>query len=146
MSIDIDLKVQDKVNGPIRYEAYNVLREKLLNGDKTFDYKGFTLQILGNKSLGYYCGYIKSIPKDIVKVDLDNLSSMDIIYQPHGGFTAPDGFDCVHHTDLMVGMIQFNLPDKLRENSSATFKSSLFVESELKNIVDSIINLQTYIL
>lgn len=140
MSTNFDIKVQDKVYGPIRYERYDILREQLLNGDKTFDYKGFTLKISGHKSIGHFCGYVISIPDNIIEYKWNNnLSEIKGIYQPHGGFTAPNGFDCAHYMDLSVGMMQFNLPDKLKEKSKATFKSSYFVESELKNIVDSII-------
>lgn len=66
---------------------------------------------------GHYCGYV-----------LDEIGND---YTPHGGFTALNGFDCMHYNDLSLNPLMFSF-----ERDYATFKTRMFVYNELVRLTD----------
>jgi hypothetical protein len=118
----------------IKFEELSKIVKK--NKDYKFNYKNFELHI--RLTGGYYCGYITkfdpSIKKKFKKNEINNLEEIKGIYKIHGDYTHPRGFDCGHlKYDIYVGIT--------KNYTGKTFKTHLFVESELKKTVNSIIKI-----
>lgn len=127
---------QNSSNGKIFKRTFkNLSRIVLKNKDYKINYKNFELHIL--LVSGYYCGYITKFDNKIKKKfnenELENLEEIGGIYNIYGGYTHSKGFNCAHLFDIFVGFTKnFN---------KKTFKTHLFVESELKKCVNSIIKI-----
>lgn len=109
------------------------------------------------QSSGYYCGYVWDYvghdtswmrPNKRVKV-FGNRTSLKIaslespegsegndfgLYVPHGGYTAPNGFDCAHSNDLFLIGRRLTSDGKTKR----VFRSSRFVYAELCRVVQSL--------
>lgn len=127
---------QNSKNGKIYKKTFkNLSKIVLKNKDYKINYKNFELHIL--LVSGYYCGYIIKfdfkIKNKFNENELKYLEEIKGIYKIHGGYTHSKGFDCAHLSDIFVGFTKhFN---------KKTFKTHLFVESELKKCVNSIIKI-----
>ena len=136
------IKYQNISNGPIyektKEELENMMKE---NKDYKIMYKNFELHICCHKNCYWYCGYItkfdKNLKKKFTKKELENYYNIDDITEPHGGFTHPQGFDCAHAGDILLWSDKEIQKDGIY--NTWTFKTHLFVESELKKLVDNII-------
>ena len=134
------IKYQNISNGPI----YEKTKEELENMMKEYNdykimYKNFELHICCPKNCYWYCGYItkfhEKLNKTITNKELENYYNIDDITHLHGGFTYYQGFHCAHAGDILLW------PDIKNDSiyNGWTFKTHLFVESELKKLVDNII-------
>ena len=109
------------------------------------------------QSSGYYCGYVWNYvgqdtswmrPNKRAKV-FGNQTSLEIaslespkgsegndcgLYVPHGGYTAPNGFDCAHSNDLFFVGRRMTRDGKIKR----VFRSSRFVYAELCRVVESL--------
>lgn len=133
------IPIQNCVGCKVIYKDESKIIEDVKNNKNyKIKYKGFTLEICVRP--GYYTGYItgfdKKLKKYFTKAEMDNLGEIDDIYQPHGGFTASNGFDCWHSSD-----INLKNPLEYLKDQKRTFKTHRFVESELKKIVNSLIKI-----
>lgn len=116
-------------------------------GDKKdFVYKDYKCHIIRHKTFGNLCGYI-DIP---LEHKLYDVHYDDIDVYVHGGLTyngigidgIPSayviGFDCAHYGDLSP-YLEMRFPEWLRVDSNDIYRDMDYVENELKNAVDQII-------
>ena len=127
---------QNSKNGKVFQRTFRSLSKIVLkNKDYKINHKKFELHII--LVSGYYCGYITKFDlkykKKFKKNELENLEAIKDIYEIHGGYTHPKGFDCSHLSDIFVGFT--------KNFKKRTFKTHIFVESELKKCVNSIIKI-----
>ena len=112
---------QRHVTHPEFAKYYNDL---IANGDeKEFSYNGYKC-LISRKDMGHLCGYV-FIDSDDKVIDI----------KVHGGITLVGprriGFDCVHAYDFAPGKITV-YPDDV-------YRGFVFVEAELKRVVDQLI-------
>jgi len=122
-------------NNRQRYEAVT----KTLNGkQKIIHYKGYKGLIVQHPMVGHLCGYVV-IPEGHILYQKD-YNVIDVYI--HGGLTYSGslpgteegycvGFDCAHAGDWIPGL----------DLDGETYKDITFVESELKSLINQIINL-----
>ena len=96
---------------------------------------------------GYVLGYSKKIPKKFNKKKynkifskkktngLNNRELPDGIYNPHGTYTHPHGFDTGHYLDLVLHSDMFKIKNNNKDN---IFRSKSFVVNELYKITKSL--------
>jgi hypothetical protein len=111
------------------------------------------------QSSGYYCGYVWNYvgqdtswmrPNKRAKV-FGNRTSLEIaslespkgsegndcgLYVPHGGYTAPNGFDCAHSND--ISLLRVGRRMTRDGKTKRVFRSSRFVYAELCRVVESL--------
>ena len=91
----------------------------------------------------HYCGYI--VDENITK----NINPDDLDFQPHGGFTAYWGFDCVHAGDIGFIMCYHGYPSSpqnlIMMGDNSSFKTKKFIINELKKLIASIDRYNTMI-
>lgn len=103
---------------------------------------------------GWFCGYVHEyvgsdtswmrrdrrtrVFKSATSLHIGDLSrlvekSPEAIYEPHGGYTAPNGFDCFGSRDAAIWMTRTYGPAAVR-----VFRSAHFVYDELMQVVASL--------
>ena len=109
-------------------DEYAGMYNKFLNDPAliVYEYKGYKYaMIFTNNGMRYFCGYVMNV-------------SEGCTYEPHGEFTGGSGlwsgFDCAHSDDLYGIHIKSQ-----RSQNGKTFKTSEFVHSKCKAIIDNII-------
>lgn len=103
---------------------------------------------------GWFCGYVHEyvgsdtswmrrdrrtrVFKSATSLHIGDLSrlvetSPEAIYEPHGGYTAPNGFDCFGSRDAAIWMTRNYVPA-----ADCVFRSAHFVYNELMQVVASL--------
>ena len=133
----MNIPTQNSNNGKIFYKNLKTINNTIKKyNDYNIVYKNFILHVKFNNF--YYVGYIVKFDNKIKnyfsKDELNNLSKINGLYNIHGSYTHQFGFNCGHENDIKLGYTK-----KFTKNQ--TFKTHLFIESELKKTVNSIIDL-----
>ena len=118
---------------------------------KAFEYKGYKCRIIriwfwANTEMFHLCWYVLLSEEDkYYWYDYDEIpylahwwitySDKTLIYQPEEWRWI--GFDCAHAGDINL---EYQLDKEYMLGTSSTYKTIEYVESELKQLVDQIVN------
>lgn len=101
------------------------------------EYKGFLFKITRNQTSGYYCGYV--LVDEHPKREAITAIDLELLYTPHGDYTANYGFDCVHYDDTSVARSWYGNITVDRNKDCASYKTYSYCKKECQKIIDSII-------
>lgn len=126
---------QNAENGKVFKKTLSELKKVISkHKDYKINYKNFTLRIIYDN---YYCGFIDKYANKVKKYlnpfELRTLVNDSGIYEVHDDFTDPSGVDSEHINDIFL--------DITKNFKGKTFKTHLYIESELKKLVNNIIKI-----